>query len=437
MSNYLDELKDLGIGLPEILLPAERVDLHKWPVVACDQFTSEPEYWREVSDTVGDSPSTLHLILPEAYLGDDSTAGRISQIHETMDNYLQSGVLTPAPEGAYIIVRHLPDKPTRTGLMIKIDLDSYDYTAHSISPIRPTEGTIVERIPARKRIRTGAPVEVPHVMVLLDDPGKTVIEPLAQAALSTEPVYEIPLMKNGGAVAAYRITSPDLLSQMVKAFGNLADKEAFSRRYDSENPFYIAIGDGNHSLAAAKAYWEDLKSSLSDKELNNHPARYAMVEAVNIYDDGITFEPIHRLFFNIDSGKLLEHFMENGTYEKLTRGAPRAGVPEPGEIGFISAEEVGVIKLATGTASETTAAAQDVIDSFLSSVDCRIDFVHDLDRAVELGGEARNACCIMPKITKEEFFQFIVKNGCYPRKSFSMGESNEKRYYMEARIIRG
>jgi hypothetical protein len=272
-------------------------------------------------------------------------------------------------------------------------------------------------------------------MVLLDDPDKTIVEPLVKAASGTQPVYSLPLMKNGGSIEAYCITSSDALEQLVEAFKELADPDSFKSRYNSDNPFYIAIGDGNHSLAAAKAYWEDLKSSLPATEIAGHPARFAMVEAVNLYDSGISFEPIHRLFFDVDPDKLLGSFTGTGVeYRRLSgQSIDAAGA---GEIGYISAKEAGVIRFGSLTASETILAAQEIIDTFLSSEECRIDFVHDLDKATELARKAGNACCIMPQLRKDEFFSFIVKNGCYPRKSFSMGESNEKRYYMEARVIR-
>ncbi len=438
MIDNTEALAKLGIGLPEILLP-KTADLQKWPVVACDQFTSEPEYWNEVGEIVGEAPSTLKLIFPECYIGDGTDEERIARIHRTMEEYLSSGIFEKAPKAAHIVVRRLPDKPSRTGLMLNIDLESYDYSRDSTTPIRPTEGTIVERIPARKRVRSGAPVEVPHVMVLLDDPGRTIIEPLARLALGTTPVYSLPLMKNGGAVEAYRIEAPDALSRMVEAFEHLADTEVFKKRYNSEHPFFIAIGDGNHSLAAAKAYWEDLKSTLPPKQLVNHPARYAMVEAVNLYDEGITFEPIHRLFYGVEPRQLLDYFIQNGRgrFVPAQEQAARAEKPGAAEIGFVSSGgAAGIVRFDTGGASETTAAAQEVIDAFLSSHTCRIDFVHDLDRVLELGRTAGNACCIMPHIRKDEFFGFIVDNGCFPRKSFSMGESHEKRYYMEARKLK-
>jgi hypothetical protein len=439
MTDYADTLLNLGIQLPEILLPAEHVDPPTWPVVACDQFTSEPEYWDDVERTIGERPSTMKLILPECYLEDDRVGDRISRIHQTMEIYKETGVFSKAPEGAQIVLRHLPGKSARTGLMLALDLERYDYGRQSTSPIRPTEGTIVERIPPRKRIRTGAAVEVPHIMVLLDDPGRTVIEPLAQAAEGASAVYSIPLMKNGGSLEAYRIDDPDRLAHMASSFAKLADPETFREKYNSNNPFYIAIGDGNHSLASAKAYWEDLKTALPPSELDRHPARFAMVEAVNLYDDGITFEPIHRLFFDVEPEKFVAHLTgSNGIrFIPLDEGTPdRAESPGTREIGFISTETSGVFQFQTSNASETTAAVQSLIDTFLSSSNCRIDFVHDLPALIKRATEPRNACCVMPKITKEEFFAFIVDNGAYPRKSFSMGESNEKRYYMEARGIR-
>ena len=439
MMDYVETLLSLGIQLPEILLPAGNVDLATWPVVACDQFTSEPVYWEEVERTVGESPSTLNLILPECYIEDERVGERISRIHETMENYLETGVFSKAPDGAQIVVRRLPGKPARTGIMLALDLERYDYGRQSTSAIRPTEGTIVERIPSRKRIRAGAAVEVPHIMVLLDDPGRTVIEPLAEAAAGTRPVYSVGLMKNGGSLEAYRIDDPGKLAQMASAFTKLADPDAFRERYKSNNPFFIAIGDGNHSLASAKAYWEDLKASLPPSELDGHPARFAMVEAVNLYDDGITFEPIHRLFFEVNPDKLAAHLSGSDLARFIPlEGEAQAKAEAPGveEIGFISAETAGVFQFQAGNASQTTAAAQSLIDTFLSSSNCRIDFVHDLPALIEHARKPHNACCVMPKISKEEFFAFIVDNGAYPRKSFSMGESTEKRYYMEARGIR-
>ncbi len=439
MSEYSDSLASLGIRLPEILLPARDVDLKTWPVVACDQFTSEREYWDDVERIVGERPSTLHLILPECYLNDDFVDDRISRIYNTMERYLETGVFEKAPDGAQIVVRKLPGKPARTGLMLALDLERYDYSRQSTSPIRPTEGTIMERIPSRKRIRAGAAVEVPHIMVLLDDPGRTVIEPLSRVAAAVPPVYSIKLMKNGGTLEAYRIVDPERLAHMAKAFKKLADPAAFRDKYNSNNPFFIAIGDGNHSLASAKAYWQDLKGSLPDSELERHPARFAMVEAVNLYDDGISFEPIHRLLFDVEPDKFVASLTGPGGLRFVPlkgASASRAQIPGAAEVGFISENASGVFQFQTVSASETTAAAQSLIDAFLSSSNSRIDFVHDLHTLIEHARKPRNACCVMPKITKEEFFRFIVENGAYPRKSFSMGESNEKRYYMEARKIR-
>lgn len=438
MNDYAETLKNLGIQLPDILLPSKQIDLKTWPVVACDQFTSEPEYWDDVEKIVGKKPSTLNLILPECYLEEEGGEDRIGRIHRSIESYIETDVFTEAPDGAQIIIRTLPGKASRTGLMLALDLERYDYARNSTSAIRPTEGTIVERIPPRKRIRKGAAVEVPHIMVLLDDPGRTVIEPLAAAALGTRPVYSIPLMKGGGAIEAFRIDDPDRLESMAAAFAGLADPSGFKERYQSDHPFYIAIGDGNHSLASAKAYWEDLKGSLSPAELESHPARYAMVEAVNLYDDGITFEPIHRLFFDVDPKALADHLSktDKAEFTALDSGySSGAETPDATEIGFISAKTTGILKFQAANASETTATVQGLIDEFLSSSDGKIDFVHDLPALVEHARRPDNACCVMPKISKGEFFGFIVKNGAYPRKSFSLGESTEKRYYMEARRI--
>jgi hypothetical protein len=223
---------------------------------------------------------------------------------------------------------------------------------------------------------------------------------------------------------------------MTSAFEKLADKEVFKTRYNSDNPFFIAIGDGNHSLAAAKAYWEDLKATLPPGRLEDHPARFAMVEAVNLYDSGISFEPIHRVFFGVEPAELLACLTQEKEVQFTPDRPPRSEEPAASDVGFISSETEGTIHFPADSASETTAACQKLVDSFLSESSCRIDFVHDPDRAIELARKPGNACLLMPKIRKDEFFGFIVKNGSYPRKSFSMGESSEKRYYMEARMIK-
>ena len=435
MTDYQQRLAAIGIRLPEIILPAWRVNLSSWPVVACDQFTSEPQYWHDVSDIVGTDPSTFNLIYPECFLTSENRRERIASIQDAMTRYIEDGVFQAYTGGVHVVVRDIPGKPRRTGILLSIDLDLYDYSQDSISPIRPTEGTIVERIPARKEIREAASLELPHVLVLLDDPGRTVVEPVLAAVEGNEALYSIDLMKNGGHLTSYRSDSPDVLENLTDALENLVDPAAFNRRFPDKQPFYIAIGDGNHSLAAAKTLWEETKAVLRKEDLETHPARYAMVEAVNIYDTGITFEPIHRLLFGVDAEAFILFCLRDNRigFDRL----PQAMEPEgSNRVGCVAENLTGVLRVGDGNASETTALLQGIVDDFLKGHGGSIDFVHDLDTATELGSKSGNIGLVMPAIQKDEFFPFIIRNGAFPRKSFSMGESREKRYYMEARVIK-
>ncbi len=441
MTEFNKRLSRIGLRLPEMLLPGPHVNLEKWPVVACDQFTSKPVYWEELDELVSKTPSTRHLIYPECYLGASDCEDRIDRIHEAMDEYLSSDVFVTYEPGLHLIVRSLPGKPERTGLMIAIDLEEYDYSPNSVSPIRPTEGTIVDRIPARKAVRAGASLELPHVMVLIDDPGRTIIEPMKDLLTKSSPVYTTRLMKGGGSVAAYRSQSPELAEQLVAAFELVADPVGFERRYQTDHPFFIAVGDGNHSLAAAKSMWEDMKSGLSASSRSTHPARFALVEAINLYDEGIIFEPIHRLLFGIDSKDFVDfccrrrgtEFSRRATTDDtagaLTNNARGTAV------GLISDSVCGILKLATEETSGAAELVQNVVDEYLELAGGTVDYIHDMETVLETGMAPRNAGLLMPGLAKAQFFPYIISHGCYPRKSFSLGESTEKRYYMEARRI--
>ncbi len=297
MAKY--DWEKFGLHIPEILVPAEGTDYSKWAVVACDQYTSEPEYWNEVESIVGDAPSTLRLTLPEIYLDKPGEADKIKDIRASMDAYLADGTLRKLEPGC-MLVKRTAEGRSRTGLVIATDLEAYDFNKGSKSITRATEGTVVERIPPRLRIREGAPIELPHILILIDDPDKTVIEPLVNAP--QVPVYDTDLMMNGGHISGSFIKEEDLAGAK-DALCELFDKAV--AKYGDGNVIFQAMGDGNHSLATAKTNWENLKKTLTPEEAVNHPARFALCEIENIHDDGIIFEPIHRVLFakNGQSGK--------------------------------------------------------------------------------------------------------------------------------------
>ena len=289
MSKY--DWGTFGFHIPEIMLPKEGTDYSKWAVVACDQYTSEPEYWEEVEKIVGDAPSALRLMLPEIYLEKEGEVEKIKAIREAMDKYLSDGTLRTLPKGCMLIKRTAEGR-SRIGLVLATDLEAYDFNKGSTSLTRATEGTVIERIPPRLRIREGAPIEMPHILILIDDPDKSVIEPLVNAP--QEQIYDTDLMMNGGHITGSFIKEEDL-EGAKEALSALYDKAV--EKYGEGNVIFQAMGDGNHSLATAKTNWENLKKTLSPEEIETHPARYALCEIENIHDEGIVFEPIHRVIF--------------------------------------------------------------------------------------------------------------------------------------------
>ena len=288
-----DIFSTLGFKAADILLPKKGIDCEKWAVVACDQYTSQPEYWESLSQFVGDSPSTLRLIYPEVYLDRGDKEAIISSINENMNKYLEEDVFTLYKD-SFILVKRDTESGTRYGLMVALDLEAYSYAKDSRTLIRATEGTILSRIPPRKEIRKDAPIELPHIMVLISDKDRSIIEPLRDKRDSLSVVYDTDLNKNGGHITGYLVDGNEDKDKIANAFKALYDA------LDPKNPLLFAMGDGNHSLATAKSCWEDIKKDLSEEEKKNHPARFALVELENIFDSGLQFEPIHRVFFNID-----------------------------------------------------------------------------------------------------------------------------------------
>ncbi len=426
-------MKDIGFSPAEILLPAENIDMERWAVVACDQYTSEKEYWEKADAFVGDSPSTLRMILPECYLEGPGKEERIQSIERTMQEYSDKGIFRTFPD-SYILVKRDTESGTRYGLVGKLDLEKYDYSPASVSPIRATEGTILSRIPPRKEIRKNAILELPHIMVLISDSRRSVIEPLAEKRDALEKVYDSDLMLGGGHITGYLVSSDEDRNAVNSALSKLSDS------LDPENPLLFAMGDGNHSLASAKSCWEDIKQRLSAAERETHPARYALVEIENIFDPGLLFEPIHRAFFSISKKSfddILSHHarkIEQETIDSLEE-ANRLFKRKKNSFILVSGSSFILYTLDGTEKSMPAWTMQSVIDEMLGMKKGEVDYIHGIDTVVRLASEGAIGV-ILPDISKETFFQSILHDRAFPRKTFSIGHANEKRYYIEARRIR-
>ena len=434
-------ISDIGIQIPQVYLPKRGTDLKKWAVIACDQFTSEPEYWNEVEQTVGDAPSTLNLTFPEVYLEKSGGEERIQNIQTTMKKYLDAGVFE-ARDGFIYVERSVAGR-TRKGIVLALDLERYDYTKGSSSLIRATEGTIVDRLPPRMKIREGAALEFPHILVLIDDPNRTVIEPLMAAKSKLENIYDFDLMLDSGHLAGYAV-SGDFENQVVEALRGLAQPETFAAKYGigADQPVLLfAMGDGNHSLATAKAIWEKIKSQVG----MDHPARYALVEIENVHDEGLEFEPIHRVLFGLkqDMYAALESaFGANYSYtpvasaEEMVKAVDNAS-GEKQAIGLVGGgKQFGVVEIANPSSNLPVGTIQAFLDPFVKNGGAeKIDYVHGQDVTVRLGLQPGNAGIYLPGMSKSDLFKTVILDGALPRKTFSMGEAREKRFYMEARKI--
>jgi len=432
---------DIGIQIPQVYLPKAGIDLKKWAVIACDQFTSEPEYWHDVEKIVGDAPSTLNLTFPEVYLEKPDEEERIQKVQTNMRKYVEEGVFQPR-DGLIYVERTVGGK-TRKGVMLCLDLECYDYNKGSSSLIRATEGTIVDRLPPRIRIRQCATVELPHILVLIDDPQHTVIEPLSAAKSKLEKLYDFDLMLDSGHLAGY-LVSADYENQVVNALRDLANPETFSAKYgiDKDKPVLLfAMGDGNHSLATAKAIWEKMKPQVG----MDHPSRYALVEVENVHDNGLEFEPIHRVLFGLKKdlfAELKKTFGDNLFYTEVANGAEmtqRVDSAEGGKqaIGLVGGgQSFGVIEIANPSYHLAVGTLQSFLDAFLKDGGAeKIDYVHGEDVVERLALQTGNAGFYLAGMHKSELFKTVILDGALPRKTFSMGEAKEKRFYMEARKI--
>lgn len=412
-----DSLFDaVGFYPADILLP-RATDMNKWAVIACDQFTSQPEYWQAVEAAVGDAPSTLRLILPEARLGQEGEADEIAAIHNAMTSYLERGLFRTLPRSMVYVRRTQTDGRVRQGLVGMVDLEQYDFTPGSGALIRATEGTVLSRIPPRMAVRRGAPLELPHVMLLIDDPGHTVIEPLA-AGEGMEPLYDFDLLQDGGHLHGSRLTEAQM-EQAARALARLAGGE--------EHPMLFAVGDGNHSLAAAKACYEERKASAPEGAVL--PERFALVEVVNCHDMALTFEPIHRCLFGVEPEAVLSALLA------YYPGAHR-GEGEGHTVSFTWSGGSGTITVPQPRAHLAVGTLQTFLDDYLASRGGRLDYIHGEEAARSLGRRSGNLAFCLPAMEKSQLFPTVMADGVLPRKAFSMGEARDKRYYMEARCLR-
>ncbi len=431
---------DVAVCVPQVLLPKKGTNYHKWAVVACDQYTSQPEYWEEAKRIVGNAPSTLELILPEAYLEKPDEDERIASINSHMREYMEKGVLQEQEQG-FVLVNRTVAGNTRTGLVLALDLEAYDYKKGATTLIRATEGTIVSRIPPRLKIREGAPIELPHILVLIDDPDQTVIEPLALKKAKLKKLYDTDLMLDGGHITGHLVSEEDDVLGVLNALGQLKDADNFREKYGDHAPLLFAMGDGNHSFATAKANWEKIKASLPEDERMDHPARYALVEVENVHDEGIVFEPIHRVVFGASGNRaietLLRHFKaQNGSARVELGRMPCAQGGDTHIMPFITGEVEGAFVVNNPSSQLAVGTLQAAIDELLKEIaGTEVDYIHGSDVVKELSKKGGAIGFLLPAMKKSELFPTVMVDGALPRKTFSMGEANEKRYYMECRLI--
>ncbi|MDD3410494.1 MAG: DUF1015 domain-containing protein [Eubacteriales bacterium] len=415
-------MRDLYFGTGELLLPAAGVDPTAWACIACDQYTSQPEYWRGAAAQVGDRPSALNLILPECFLGE--AAARVPKIHQTMRDYLAQGVVTPAVRDGFILTERSTGSGARVGLVGLMDLEGYEYQAGSRSPIRATEGTIVDRIPPRLSVRRGAALELSHVLALIDDPMMSVVEPIYDRRDSLQKLYDFPLMLGGGHLVGYAVTDPGDLTAIFDALRALKARVGSGLLY--------AVGDGNHSLATAKAYWEEIKPSLTPEQREYHPARFAMVELENIHDDALTFEPIHRVLYGYDGDTLLDE-LARYVHE---RDLSLAGGENTQEIDVVFEGKQVRLSLSGSSQALAVSALQTFLDDWMPRhPGTRLDYVHGEESVRALVSGEKAVGFLLPAMDKSSLFPAVEKLGALPRKTFSMGAAHEKRYYMEARRL--
>ena len=410
-----------------ILIP-KNVDMYRWCVVACDQYTSEPDYWKEVNEIVGDSPSTLNLTLPEIYLEEKNVEERIKKINENMKKYLDEDLFTEYKDSMIYLERTQDDGKVREGIIGIVDLEDYSYEKGSQTLIRATEKTVIERIPPRMKVRENALLELPHIMILIDDEKKEIIENLKNVVTDKDVVYDTDLMQKGGHIKGYKL-SDDTCNHIVEQLEELADKDNFEKKYDVKDKgvLLFAMGDGNHSLATAKACYEKLKETMSEEEYLNNPARYALVELVNLHSEALEFEAIHRVLFDVDVDDLVK---ELNKYYKINED----GNGQKFELIYKDYDKVLYIE--NPKSNIAVGSIQMFLDEYLKDHQGKIDYIHGEDVTKELGSKENNMGIIFDAMEKGDLFKTVILDGALPRKTFSMGHSQDKRYYLESRKIK-
>lgn len=412
----MNKFEKVSLFPADILLPKD-ADMNKWSVVACDQYTSQPEYWENVKNKVGDDVSTYNLVLPELYLNGDDVDEKIKSINCNMQKYVDDGVFAEYNNSLIYIERTLNNGKVRRGIVGAIDLEDYKFEPGNTAMIRATEGTVLERIPPRVKVRENACLELPHVMLLIDDADDLVFGSIDSTKL--EKVYDFELMQKSGHLCGWKIDDSE----------KIADKlaELFEKNYAQNNTMLYAVGDGNHSLATAKACWENVKKSGVDIE--NHPARYALVEIENIHDTALDFEPIHRILFNCDAEDLLKNL---DSY----CGISETGNETDQQISSVIKGKVSKLYVKNPTSNLAVGTLQNFLDKYLESNECEIDYIHGDDVVADLSMQDNSIGFLLPSMEKSDLFKTIITDGILPRKTFSMGEACDKRFYVEARKIK-
>ena len=402
----------------DILLPT--TDMHRWSVVACDQFTSEPEYWQQVRAIVGDAPSTLNMMLPEAELGTKDPETESVKINAAMQKYLDTGVFKAYPDSYIYLERRLKNGAVRRGIMGMFDLEAYDWAEGTHSPIRATEHTVEDRLPPRIRIRRNAPLEMPHIMIFMDDPDDIVFS----SVIKGEKIYDFELMQDGGSIAGWLVEDNERLARAAEKLG---DEDILRCKYGTENKAIVfAMGDGNHSLAAAKRHWEEIKKTLPEAERELSPARYALAELVNIHDAAISFEPIHKVIFDTDP---VDCFAEAKAFFADNAGEGRS-------MDLVTGEGIERLNISGLTIGELIGKCEDFCREYIERHGGYIDYIHGDCECVEMSQRFGCAGILLPHMEKSELFGSVMKSGPFPKKSFSIGHGNDKRYYLECRRIK-
>ena len=418
----------------DILLPGAATPLDPWACIAVDQFTSQPEYWQKAEELAKGKPSTLHIVLPEAYLGTPQEESRLAAIRAAMQDY-RDNLLTRCVHGYVYVERTQMDGTIRQGLVGAVDLEQYSFKKGSKPAIRPSESTVVARIPPRLKIRRGAQLETPHVMMLADDEACTLIEPIAAHKAELPLLYDGALMLNGGHIAGWAVEDPALIAQIEDALAVLGSQEEFDKKYPDatrRDPLTLAVGEGNHSLATAKACWEELKKTLTPEQAANHPARWCLAEVCNVHSPAIEIEPIHRVLFNVDCAAVLLSLI---TWSDSNMAGCSFGGSKQQPFTLAGPHMSNVLSFEDPTAPLTVGTIDEFIEYYLEHhKEARVDYVHD-EPAVRALCKKGAVAFLMPPFAKSDLFKGVVMGGVLPRKTFSMGHAEEKRYYVECRKI--